>query len=58
MIKVTDFDRKVFDFLLADGDWEKTQRIQLYRKLGKVLDKVSSKDTDKRLKEIKRLLKK
>jgi hypothetical protein len=37
---------KLLDWALTD-DWEEFQRIQVYKKLGKLLDRLGEKDSDK-----------
>lgn len=44
---------KFWDWILTNGDWEQTQRIQLYKKLGKKLDEMSEADIKRLLKELK-----
>jgi len=50
-MKLNDNERKFVDFCLTDGDWEETERIQLYRKLGKILDKNISSEKIKPIKK-------
>jgi len=43
---------KLFDYLMT-GDWEETQRIALYKKLGKKLNGLSEEEVKKLIKENK-----
>lgn len=42
---------KLFDYCMT-GDWEETQRIAFYKKLGKNMDKLST----KQLKKIQKII--
>lgn len=42
---------KIIDWIMSDGDWEKMQRIQLYKKLK---ERLSEEDIDELIDELKK----
>lgn len=49
---------KFIDWILTNGDWEETQRIQLYKKLGKKLDSMSNEEINEQIKLLEKMKKK
>ncbi len=54
-MKLTDGERKFVDFLLTGENWEETERIQLYRKLGKSLDEKQANKIQELSEEVQKL---